>query len=52
MNEEEIKEMHSDAERALEDIKKISEISKKILINCFKKKWWGLTPEEAIKIGK
>lgn len=51
MNEEEIKEMHKEAREVLEKIKLLSENGKRIVRNAFKYKWWGIEPEEALRIG-
>lgn len=53
MNEEEIKEMHEHAERVLQEEKSpyVSDWAKKVARNYFKRVWWGIEPEEALKIG-
>lgn len=51
MTEDEIKQMHIEAEKVLEDIEGLSDFGKTVAINCFKEKWWGIDPSEALKIG-
>lgn len=52
MNEEEIKEMHKEAREVLDFIKTAkTETMKRVCRNIFKNKWWGIEPEEALKIG-
>ena len=51
MSKEEIKAMHKEAKELLEDEKSLSDWGKRVARNCFKKKWWGIEPEEALKIG-
>lgn len=51
MTEKEIKEMHDEARKVLKEMEGLSESGKRIARNAFKHKWWGIEPEEALKIG-
>ena len=53
MNEQEIKEMHEHARKLLQEEKSpyVSAYLKQIARNYFKRVWWGIEPEEALKIG-
>lgn len=48
-----IEEMHEAARKTLEILQdeEISEWGKKVARGCFMRAWWGITPEEALKIG-
>lgn len=51
MTEAVIKEMHKEAREVIEKMKTLSENGRRIVRNAFKYKWWGIEPEEALRIG-
>lgn len=51
MSEDEIAEMRREAKAVLDTLPILSETTARIYRNCFKRRWRGIEPEEALKIG-
>ena len=51
MDEEEIREMKKEAKKALKRLEEeTDEKWKRFIINSFKAQWWGIRPDEAMKL--